>query len=150
MLNEELVSTFFDKVIQGWKDDAAAKNQKIPTNFSKQVDEFSGQLYGSSHFKYLVFGRGPGTPPPVDSILEWLKKAGLENRDKKTGKFIKYQSLAYMIAMSIGKHGTAIFQGKKPGIDFLGPMEANMPALLKAIAHNEAINIQTALHNSIK
>jgi len=153
MTNEKAFKEYFDNVEAYLKDDASSKNQKMPQTFKQEVSEDRGVLYGASHLKYLVFGRGPGKMPPTDKIEEWLRNAGLRPPERNAkGRFIKlnYQSLAFAIASKIASEGTMIFKGEKPGIDFVGAIEKNKPDLLKSIARNQAINIRTIIHNAAK
>lgn len=53
----------------------------------------------------LVFGRKPGKMPLVDEIEKWAKARGLPD------------GIEWGIAINISKFGTAIFQGKRKGID---------------------------------
>ncbi len=147
MLTQEIIRKYLDNVVTGLKADAQSKSQKIPENFRVEVDEKGGRLWGADYFQYLVLGRGPGKMPPLDPIIEWAKK--FQGRDKR-GRFITDKSLAWAVAKKIALHGTDIFQGKKPGIDFLGVMETNMPELVSAIAKNEAINILTTFKKELR
>lgn len=151
MLAQEVISLYFDKVIQGLKDDAANTGQKIPDAFRKEVDASGGRLYAPDYFKYLIYGRGPGKQPPPQSMLEWVQK----NPDvlasaKARYKYITEKGLAFIIGRKIGREGTDIYQGKKKGVDLLGVMENNMPDLLKQLAASEVINIATSLRNAVK
>jgi len=55
--------------------------------------------------------------PPVAVIAKWVKRRGLKGRDKE-GKFIKDNTLAYLIARSIFQ------KGMKPSLFFTKPFEA--------------------------
>lgn len=150
MLTAEIIHTYLDKVVEGLKADAATKNQKIPQQFRIVAEDESGQLYGADYFKYLVVGRGPGKFPPVDKMRDFVDAHPEMLEDaKKRFKNITRNSLAYLIGRKIATKGTDIYTGKKPGIDMLGVMEANMPDLLRAIVRNEAVKFQTNLHNGI-
>jgi hypothetical protein len=146
---QEACSIFFDEWIEAMKADAATKKQSMPTNFRKEISEKYAKLWGADYLKYLVFGRGPGKMPPVDAIEAGIKKSGQQGRTK-AGKYMSDRSLAWAIAIGIKLRGTLIFQGKKPGLDFLGSMEKNMPNLLRVIARNEAFNIMTNLVKGLK
>lgn len=144
---------FFTRVWEGIEADATAKGQKIPTTHRIEVDGTGGRLYTAHHLKYLLkdHGRGPGKFPPPDAMLaavqanpDWLARA------KQVFKYITEQQLAFLIGRKIARDGTDIYQGKKPGIDLLGVMEANMPDLLKSIAQNEAAKIATSLRSAVK
>lgn len=149
MLTPEIIRVYLERTVAGLKADAANKNQRIPQDFRIETDEKGGRLYAADYFKYLITGRGPGKMPPVEPIRQWAEKLGLTGRDPR-GRFITSRSLAWSIAIGIAKKGTQIFQGKKPGIDFLGVMETNMPSLLSTLAKNEAFNIATALVKDLK
>jgi hypothetical protein len=131
------------------KEDAAGKNQSIP-DMRVETDEEGGKVISSDYFKYLVLGRGPGKRPPKEAMLAMVKKKPdmLANARKKF-KYMTEEGLAYIIGKAIGDRGTLIFQGKKPGIDFLGSMDKNMPELLKAIGRNEAVKFLTALRTDL-
>lgn len=43
--------------------------------------------------------------PPMESIKEWVRKKNIQGRDKKTGRFITRESIAYLIARSIKIRG---------------------------------------------
>ncbi len=151
MLAQEIISKYFDTVIEGLKADAADKGQKIPTSFRKDVDASGGRLYAPDYFKYLIYGRGPGKFPPPSSMLEHVKNNPEILQDaKRIWKYITEKGLAYIIGRKISIQGTDIYTGKKQGIDLVGVMEASMPDLLKGIAANEVINIGTVLKSSMK
>lgn len=151
MNNAEAFQQYFNSVIDGIKSDAQSKSQRIPDNFRTVVSEQEGILLGADYFKYLVFGRPPGKQPPTAPIEAWLRKVGMEppSRNSK-GRFIKlnYKSMAFAIAKTIGEKGSMIWRGDKPAIDFVGTLAKNRPALLKNIVRNEAIKIQTIIHNA--
>ena len=51
--------------------------------------------------------------PPSEIFEKWIKKKGIQGRDKKTGRFIKRKSLAFVMAKSMqmkGRDGLGVFQ----------------------------------------
>ena len=51
--------------------------------------------------------------PPSSIFEKWIKNKGIKGRDKKTGRFIKRQSLAFAMAKSMqikGRDGIGFFQ----------------------------------------
>lgn len=72
-----------------------------------------GELHANHYWYYLVHGRAPGKMPPIESILGWLIKKGIQAADN-----ISQNSLAYLIARKIGRVGTDIFLGRRPGMAF--------------------------------
>lgn len=57
-------------------------------------------LFTASHIQFAKYGRGPGKKPPLDAILEFVKKKGIifENTDAR--------GTAFAIQISISKRGT--------------------------------------------
>lgn len=156
MTRVELVQKILDRIIENIKLDAASKNQRIPVNsFRTEVTEneaeVNGKIYAAHYFRYLVLGRGPGKMPPREKIEEWVEK----NPDilaffKTIFKNITSKSLAYIIARKIGREGTQIYRGERPGIDYLGVLERSMPELVAEIARGEAVNILTNLQSKLR
>lgn len=150
MLTPEAIRTYLDATVTAIKADAAQKNQAIPDAFRVEVGDDGGKLYAPDYFKYLVLGRRPGKRPPPDAMLAYVKKhPGLLVDARYHFKNITEKSLAFLIGRKIGREGTNIFSGKKPGVDFLGAMEVNMPALLATIARNEAVKVLTVFKSEI-
>lgn len=149
MLTSEIIKKYLDSTVEALKADAAGKNQSIP-EMRVEISEEGGKVISSEYFKYLVLGRGPGKRPPKDAMLAMVrKKPDMLADAKRRFKYITEAGLAYIIGKSIGDKGTKIFRGEKPGIDFLGSMDKNMPELLKAIGRNEAVKFLTALRSDL-
>jgi hypothetical protein len=156
MTSAEIVQRTLDRIIENIKLDAASKQQRIPVNsfrteITESATEISGKIYAAHYFRYLVLGRGPGKMPPREKIEEWVEK----NPDvlaffKTIFKNITSKSLAYIIARKIGREGTQIYRGERPGIDYLGVLERSMPELVAEIARGEAVNILTNLQSKLK
>jgi hypothetical protein len=65
------------------------------------------------------FGSGRGKAGGLTKGIEkWVKARGIQFRDKKTGKFLSYQSTAFLITRSI------YHKGLKPSLFFTKPFEA--------------------------
>ncbi len=63
------------------------------------------KLKANSYLEIVDKGRRPGAkPPPTTPIKKWIEQRGIRGRDKK-GRFITNQSLAFVMARSIGKKG---------------------------------------------
>lgn len=156
MTSAEIVQRTLDRIIENIKLDAASKQQRIPINsfrteITESATEISGKIYAAHYFRYLVLGRGPGKMPPREKIEEWVEK----NPDvlaffKTIFKNITSKSLAYIIARKIGREGTQIYRGERPGIDYLGVLEKSMPELVAEIARGEAVNILTNLQSKLR
>ncbi len=145
MDNKEAITNYLEAVEAGLKADAQSKDQKMPQDFDIKADNLSGQLYAANYLKYLIFGRGPGKQPPPENILEWV----LQNPETSNWTPAEQNSLAYLIGRKIGQEGTDIYQGKRPGIDLLGVMEANMPTLMNELGDSLVTRFQTSLSKQI-
>ena len=65
------------------------------------------------------FGSGSGKKGGLtQGIDKWVRARGFQFRDKKSGKFMSYQSTAYLITRSI------FHKGIKPSLFFTKPFEA--------------------------
>jgi len=146
--NKEAFEKYFKAVVS----DMARENSKVPVNaFRPDAKEKEAQLYAPGWFQYMIFGRGPGKQPPPDKLKGWVERnPDVLEAARTRFKYITAQGLAYIIGRKIAREGTDVWQGKRKGVPFLEAMETNMGQLLKEIAKNEAIKIQTSLHKAIK
>jgi len=65
------------------------------------------------------FGSGKGRKGGLtQGINQWVKQKGFQFRDKKSGRFLSYESTAYLITRSI------FHKGIKPSLFFTKPFEA--------------------------
>jgi hypothetical protein len=69
---------------------------------------------------------------------------------RQTYANITEKGLAYLIGRKIAREGTRIYRGEKEGIDLLGVIENSMPDLLKDLARNQVLSIQTELKSVLK
>lgn len=150
--NTTALHDFFERVIEDFKKDATSKGQKIPvSSFEHKEDEERGVMFAADYLKYLVFGRGPGKFPPPEKMLKFVQdNPEILESMKRIWQYTTERSAAYVIGRKIAREGTDIYTGKKPGIDFLGVIEKNMPELSKQLALNEAMNIVTGIRQVIK
>lgn len=148
MSNKEAFGEYFKAVVE----DMAKENAKVPvSSFRAETSEEGAQLFAPHWFRYMIYGRGPGKFPPPDRMLRWVEKnPDIFEAAKSRFKYITEKGLAYIIGRKIANEGTDVWQGKRKGVPFLEAMENNMPDLLKALVTNEAVKIQTSLHNAIK
>lgn len=110
--NKDLVLGFLERLRTRAIADLHAKDiSKGDLNMKSRVDSSgdAGDLTGDSHWYYTIHGRRPGTQPPLEAILEWVRK-------KPIVADISERSLAFLIARKIGRVGTDIYLGKRPGM----------------------------------
>lgn len=58
-----------------------------------------------SPFSYKPYPQGLGAN--IGALEKWISRKGIKGRDKKTGRFIKTKSLAYIFSKSIQRKGLA-------------------------------------------
>ena len=150
--NSTILTAFFNKIIEGLAQDAEAKGQKFPIDKMRfEVDDLGGKLIGPHYVQYLIFGRGPGKQPPPEAMEAFVdSNPDILQRARATYRRITSKQLGFLIGRKIGREGTDIYSGKKPGIAFLDILEKSTPDLLKTIARNEALKVATDLHSAIK
>jgi len=138
---KEAIETYLNNIVK----DLAGQNEKVPVSkFRVEATQIEGNLHAPDWFQYMIYGRGPGKQPPPDRMLAWV-----QSNPQLFSVDISEKSMAFLIGRKIGREGTDIFQGKRKGVDLLGPMEKNMPELLKGIAETETLKIQTSLSKKI-
>ena len=84
-------ATFVDKGVSGTKTTRTYHNV-----FGKRQ---------RSPFSYKPYPTGLGAN--IGALEKWISRKGIKGRDKKTGKFIKTKSLAYLFSKSIQRKGLA-------------------------------------------
>ena len=98
-----------DQVVQDLRRKSPVASGSLASSYSSRVVEIGSyvqlEVYGSSHFKYVEFGRKAGKSPKVDSIVEWMRSKGLQPYEGQTIK-----QAAYLIGRKIGRDG---IQGKR-------------------------------------
>lgn len=148
--DQESVMKYLLKTWEAIEGDADSKGQAIPRYHREVPTDTGGQLWTSDYLQYLIYGRPPGKFPPPDKMLEFVQKHPyILASAKQQFKNITEQGLAFIIGRKIAREGSAIFRGEKPGVDFLGSMELNMPELLTDLGRNQALNIITGIRNGI-
>jgi hypothetical protein len=69
------------------------------------VDGIMLRILTADYFKYVDEGRKPGSKqPPTSSILPWIQSKGI-SFISKNGAMVKPESMAFVIAKSIGEKG---------------------------------------------
>lgn len=74
----------------------------------KKEGKNSVSMFAPSHIQFAKYGRGPGTPPPVDPILKWIQRKGIVTDQKEQ------LGTAFAISKSIGNNGTANYKPSAP------------------------------------
>lgn len=117
--NKDLILKFLNSIRTDAVSDLHEKNiSQGDLAMKAEADEDQGQLTGADYWYFTVYGRRPGKQPPIESILGWLKKKGITSD-------IPERSLAFLIARKIGRLGTDIYLGKRPGLALPQIIEAH-------------------------
>ena len=103
--------------------------------------KFKSAKAPNSPFK---FGSGTGKKGGLTNGIEkWVKARGIQFRDKKTGKFISYQSTAFLISRSI------FMTGMKPSLFFTKPFEKAFERLPDELVEAYGLDVEQFLKYTI-
>lgn len=146
LITQENIKEALDAFVEAIKTDAQSKGQKIPMAWRVVVHDNGGEVWNKAYFKYLAAGRPPGKQPPPDRMLDFVQKNPHIFADAKTRfKYITEKGLAYLIGRKIGREGTDIYTGKKPGIDVLSAVDGVWSTVSKKLADAAVIRLTTNL-----
>lgn len=120
---EEAGQRIVDKMVDSLFEQNAVITGKLARSIGYEVTE-KGNSYSLSismedYGIYVDEGseRGPGKPPPLKPIVDWIKRRGI-----KPPQGMSTQTFAFVIARSIGKHGQRFKQPKPfitPSVEFV-------------------------------
>lgn len=65
-------------------------------------------------FSLESVGRRPGSYPPINEIVKWLKKKGIKPEEGTS-----LNALAFLISRKMAKFGNLVFRKKRSGIDLI-------------------------------
>jgi len=137
-------------------DNADSVQQRIPkSSFRKEVTSTGGSLIAALHMQWLFKGTGsaPGKMRPVQPFYDFIVDRGIQPypKENKDGSFsaVSQESLAWAMAISQAREGSAIYQGKKPGVDLESVLKKETPIFLSKLAKNIAASIATTLRNAV-
>ena len=77
-------------------------------------------------------------------MKDYVKRKGIQFRDKKTGRFLSYESTAYLISRSIYNKGI------KPSMFFTKPFQAAFKRLPDDLLEAYAIGLEKQIQLNIK
>jgi hypothetical protein len=113
-----------EKMIDSLFEQQAVVTGNLANSIEYKVDEPKPGKYSMS-ISMLTYGtyvdegseRGPGKPPPVKAIADWIKRKGI-----KPPAGMSTKTFAFVIARSIGKNGQKFKQPKPfitPSVEFV-------------------------------
>ena len=120
---EEAGQRIVDVMVDSLFEQQAVVTGKLARSISAEVvDQRNGYSLEISMEDYGVYvdqgsERGPGKPPPVKAIADWIKRKGIKAPSGMTTK-----TFAFVIARSIGKNGQKFKQPKPfitPSVEFV-------------------------------
>ena len=90
------------------------------------------------------FGSGTGKKGGLsEGINKWVKRKRFQFRDKKSGRFLSYDSTAFLISRSIYQKGIA------PSLFFTKPFEKAFKGLNKDLVEAYKLDVEKLMENSI-
>jgi hypothetical protein len=90
------------------------------------------------------FGKGTGKPGGLtQGIKEWVRKRRFQFKDKKTGKFLSYESTAFLITRGIYNKGI------RPSMFFTKPFQAAYKNLPDELVKSFALDTQKLFNQQI-
>jgi len=90
------------------------------------------------------FGSGTGKKGGLsEGINKWVKRKRFQFRDKKSGRFLSYDSTAFLISRSIYQKGIA------PSLFFTKPFEKAFKGLNKDLVEAYKLDVEALIKNSI-
>lgn len=90
------------------------------------------------------FGSGRGKKGGLtNGIDKWVRRRRFQFRDKKTGKFMSYQTTAFLITRSIYNKGI------KPSLFFTKPFEKAFKNLDKELIDAYKLDVENLIKNSV-
>jgi hypothetical protein len=114
MTRKEAVEIFLERCKRGYIEDQLSKGIRASGHSAEslkiEADVNNGKLLGASYFIQQKVGRKPGSFPPIEAIINWIKVKGIQVTD------ISERTLAFLIARKIHRLGTDIHLGKRPGL----------------------------------
>lgn len=136
MTTQDIINSYLTRIQEGIKIDAENKGQKIPvSSFEVESTMTEGRLWAAHYFKYLVHGRGPGKQPPVEKMRDFVRaNPGMLEDAQAVFKGITENGLAFLIGRKIGREGTDVFKGLKPGVDLQGAIDAADAEFMRQLA----------------
>jgi len=116
---------------------------KETSSSAKVVISVSNMKDGTNLIDVIEVGRRPGKQPPSSVIEQWVRRKGIVPKSQN-GRIPTTKSLSFLIARSIGKHGTEGKHWLSEGLNKALPLW--MPRLEQALAED----IQAAIEKEIR
>ena len=106
----------FDRQFKRDKRSASGETlRKLDFKLNVKSDEYIVTFYAPDYYEYVEEGRKAGKMPPREAILKWIQVKKILPKPDKNGKLPSTETLAFLIARAIGKHGTIKDKGYKGG-----------------------------------
>lgn len=113
MTDQEILQQFAETVVPELRKVAG---KSFGASIDYETTEDSLEIYGSPFISVLVDGRRPtksgvrSNPSLRDRIQFWIEEKGIQPKPDANGNIPSIESLSFMIARSIHKKGTLLFQ----------------------------------------
>tara|TARA_R110000851_G_scaffold277858_1_gene430968 strand:+ start:1624 stop:2064 length:441 start_codon:yes stop_codon:yes gene_type:complete len=104
ILLKSKLQKYGERLVRELGNQSPVASGSLKNSFSSKVVDLGGsielEVFGSSVFKFIEFGRKAGKQPSVSSITEWIKNKGIQPYQ---GQSVK--QAAYLIGRHIGEKG---------------------------------------------
>lgn len=98
---QEIIEQFL-KLVSGRLDEYTTEKGEVV------VSNNTVTLFTPSHIQFAKYGRGPGKLPPIEPLVDWVKKKGIVSSNEEA------RGTAWAIAKSISKKGTKNYVSNAP------------------------------------
>jgi len=107
---QNILEEYRDKIVSQLKDRIRQRglvaSKGLLNSIRGEVSQTGITIFSTEYASFVESGRGPGKPPPVSKILEWVEDKNLESSNIKYKRLNRKKDIAWMIAMAIAKNGT--------------------------------------------
>lgn len=154
MTDQELLRQFAETVVPELRKVAG---RSFGASIDYETTEDSLEIFGSPFISVLVDGRRPtksgarSNPSLRDRILVWIEEKGIQPKPDENGNIPSIESLSFMIARSIHKKGTLLFQ-RGGGNNIFDTVLTNdrLDALLSVFGEKYINNVESGVLRELK
>lgn len=127
--------------------DQQAKNIRTSGKSASSLEIYTrpggGKLVGASYFQQQVHGRGPGSFPPMEDLIDWVRR-------KLRPTDISVESLAYLVARKLATKGSDVFIGIRPSLSIKEVIAKNLQSFREQLTETVKANVKTSIRDALQ